>query len=626
MSSTAFPPLSPSEPPRIFGAPTLHTENDLLALGIAADGTLWSVEEPGLLRQWSLGTRRQLNQWTLDELATVWTFNWAGRLLASASDEVAVWEISSGEQLSGWPARTWVTALAFQPGAAVLAAGHDDGLVSVWNWIDRKQLLELRGHKSAVSAVSFSWDGQRLASACEDRLIHIWNLADGRLLGALEGHTDRIPALVWHPDNRRLFSAGWDTTVRVQDTTTFQPIILLNSHAAQVHALALSGDGRLLASADSDNAVHIWQTDLNRTLTVLREQTGEVRCLAFTPDDGKGNLAAPLLAWGTADRLIHLWASGQGAEDSGSDELFSRTAVAVSPEGQRLYSLGSGTDLRCWNIGSGEPALSLEGSPVLRAFALSPDGKWVAAARREDAAKREDRATLALFDSSTGKRQSICEGERPPVTVLAFNSDGTILASGGVESSDVWLWRVPSGEPLLLIPDAVRDCTVEAIDFQPGGKLLALSGIARPAASETDGEIVFWDIESREALSIKGGATAIRFHPNGKLLAAASTDRGIRVWNVAELLVVRDLAAATDTVSCLAWSPDGRWLASAGEDRVVRLWEAETGELAGAWELDNAIKSLAFSPDGKYLFTGNANTSCYQIEVEQLLAFRNITP
>ena len=129
MSSTAFPPLSPSEPPRVFGAPTLHTENDLLALGISAEGSLWSVEEPGLLRQWSLGTRRQLSTRTLDELATVWTFNWAGRLLASASDEVAVWEVSSGEQLAGWAALSWVTALAFQPGAPLLATGHDDGLL-----------------------------------------------------------------------------------------------------------------------------------------------------------------------------------------------------------------------------------------------------------------------------------------------------------------------------------------------------------------------------------------------------------------------------------------------------------------------------------------------------------------
>src|SRR5262245_29602521 len=92
-------PLSPTEPPRVFGAPTLHTESELLALGMNIDGTLWSVEEPGLLRQWSLGTRRQQGERQLDELATAWAFNWAGRLLASASDEVAIWEVASGEQL-----------------------------------------------------------------------------------------------------------------------------------------------------------------------------------------------------------------------------------------------------------------------------------------------------------------------------------------------------------------------------------------------------------------------------------------------------------------------------------------------------------------------------------------------
>jgi WD40 repeat protein len=194
-----------------------------------------------------------------------------------------------------------------------------------------------------------------------------------------------------------------------------------------------------------------------------------------------------------------------------------------------------------------------------------------------------------------------------------------MLASGGVQSSDVWLWCVPTGEPLLLIPDAVEDCSVEALAFQPGGRLLALAGIDRPAGSEKDGELVLWDLETRGALSIKGGATALAFRPDGVVLACASIDRGVRLWSVSEAIVVQELTGHQDTVNCLAWSADGRWLASAGEDRVVRLWEAQSGELAGAWELDNPIKSLAFTPDGKDLFTGNGNTSCYQIEVEQLL-------
>ena len=80
MSTTVLPPLSPPEPPRVFGAPTLHTENDLLAQGVAADGTLWSVEEPGLLRLWDAANREQLGLYPLEESATLWSFGPGGRL------------------------------------------------------------------------------------------------------------------------------------------------------------------------------------------------------------------------------------------------------------------------------------------------------------------------------------------------------------------------------------------------------------------------------------------------------------------------------------------------------------------------------------------------------------------
>lgn len=626
MAMTVLPPLCLTEAPRTFGAPAFHTDGDLQALGISADGVLWSVEEPGELRGWSLATRRLLYSRPLDELATLWSFNWASRLLASASDEVAVWEVASGELLTSWATPSWVTAVAFQPGAAVLATGHDDGTVRVWDWRDQRLLHTLAGHASPLSAVAFSLDHQHLATAGEDKLIHLWDLDSGDRVGTLEGHKDRIPALAWHPSGRRLFSAGWDTTVRVWDVVKREPIILLNSHATQVLTLALSGDGRLLASADSRNDVHLWDTERNETLTVLRDATAEAKCLAFTPDDGRGNPGPAMLAYGSADRVIHLWDSRQGAGAAGIDPLVSRTFVATDPRGERLFSLGGGTDLRSWDLASGEPTMTLEGEPLLATAAACPDGRWIAASLE----KADEDASLVLFDACTGRRRAVCEGQRAPITALAFSANGKLLASGGVRSCDVWLWDVPSGEPRLLLNDAVDDCGVEALAFHPHGRLLAVAGIDWLATSGQDGQVVLWDIEERKQVrslrvtypsretAVHSGATAIAFRPDGRVLACASLQRSIRLWNLA-LDGVRDLTGHADTVTALAYSPDGRWLASGSDDRTLRLWDADTGELAGAWELDNAIKALTFTPDGRHLLTGNGNTSCYQIEVEQIL-------
>jgi WD40 repeat protein len=616
MSATAFPPLSPSEPPRVFGAPMLHTDGELLAVAVASDGTLWSVEEPGELRGWNLPTRRLVSSRPLESLGTLWAFNWAARLLASASDEVSVWEVSSGVQLAQWSTPTWITAIAFQPGAAVLATGHDDGLVSVWDWAGEQAQLEIQAHTRPVSAVAFSFDGTRLATASEDKKIHIWNLQTGEKLGTLEGHKDRISGLAWHPDGRRLFSSGWDTTVRVWDATRFAPIILLNSHATQVHALALSGDGKLLATADSASAVHIWDTDLSETLTVLRQAAGEVRCLAFTPDDGRGNLPAPLLACGASDRVIHLWDSRQWPAN---DELLvNRTVIAVSPDGKRLLGLGAGTDLRSWDIASGKPTPALDGSPLLRTMAQSPDGNWIATSRISTTPG--DRSTLALYQAQTGALQAVCDGQAGPITALAFRHDGKLLASAGVRSSDVWLWDVPSGKASLLIPDVAQPCSVEALAFHPDGKRLAVAGIDWMATGGEDGHITLWNLdEARVGQTLRGGATAMAFSPDGTRLAAAGLDRQIRLWDLTANSVALTVAGHTETVTCISYSPDGAFFATGSDDRTVRLWEADTGEQAGAWELDNAIKSLAFTPDGAFLFTGNGNSSCYQIEVAALL-------
>src|SRR5262249_25802325 len=224
MSATLFPPHSttPSPAPgswptgRIFGETPYRTDADVMAVAFGPVG-LWSIEEGGALRQWDAASGRQLGWQALDEDETAWSFRPDGQVLAGASLDLILWDVTSGRRRIVIPQETWVTALAFAPGSELAATGHDDGVIRLWDTADGQLVRPFRGYLRPVSALAFSPDGAKLASASEDKLLFVWNVENGQVEGILGGHTDRIPALAWHPDGRRILSAGWDTTVRVWD-------------------------------------------------------------------------------------------------------------------------------------------------------------------------------------------------------------------------------------------------------------------------------------------------------------------------------------------------------------------------------------------------------------------------
>ena len=61
--------------------------------------------------------------------------------------------------------------------------------------------------------------------------------------------------------------------------------------------------------------------------------------------------------------------------------------------------------------------------------------------------------------------------------------------------------------------------------------------------------------------------------PDGQLLASASHDHTVKLWEVASGREVRTLTGHSSNVLAVAFSPDGQLLASASDDNTVKLWQ-----------------------------------------------------
>ena len=186
---------------------------------------------------------------------------------------------------------------------------------------------------------------------------------------------------------------------------------------------------------------------------------------------------------------------------------------------------------------------------------------------------------------------------------VTFSPDGQTLASGSndynyrSESLDytIRLWRVTGSGMRRLIG---HTDLINSIAFSPDGETLA--------SGSSDNTIRLWRVADglliRTLTDHTDSVFSVAFSPDGQTLAAGSRDNTIRLWRVADGSLIRTLTDHTDSVFSVAFSPDGQTLAAGSNDATIRLWCVADGSLIQTLtDHTGYISSIAFSPDGETL-------------------------
>jgi WD40 repeat protein len=329
------------------------------------------------------------------------------------------------------------------------------------------------------------------------------------------------------------------------------------------------------------------------------------------------------------------------------------SGVVSSPDGSRFATIGyddvdEGMVVILWDAATHEPIRRLPGGVV----AFSPDGETMAVGPSLPVASGSSPdGVVTLVDVATGRPAG------DPITLegsfldeLAFVLDGEALLMAtdtgdddGVGTLQVWdvAERARVGEPMVVRRDEVvapDDYDRLGYDFtglavSPDGHTIATtgdSGLAR-----------VWDVTSRrqiaEPLYGGGGDVSLAFTPDGMLLVGGSglsSEAGldgelaqVDMWDPTSRQSFdpdERLTAAISRPTGLSVSPDGRLLAAV-TGTEVQLWDLATGEtLGGPVGLGRAgADSVAFSPEGGMLVTGNATDGTIRIwDVDR---FRQVT-